>query len=153
MKLTINPKTPVKNEKTSIMIYLVGINTGIPTLGAKIKITITNNEKNFYYKANSGEKPGEYRSIIAFPSSGTWNIKIEIEHLNEFDTREYTIHVTESAPEHRSVMTDETRLFTHNTAATQPVPPLVLLGSVAFFILLLLGAVLIIKKTQGQSSP
>lgn len=151
MTLTVNPDMPAADEDVKIRINLKGSKAGVPVLGAKIKIVLSDFEGNrLKYKAKPKKKGGEYLSTLVFPRSGLWRMTVEVKHQNELDFRRYMINVMESVSGPRNVMTDETLLVMDKNAAYQPIPPLLVLEGYVLLILLLLTTVTIIKIFQGQ---
>lgn len=151
MKLTMYPDMPAVDEEVKIRIYLKGTSTGVPVLGAKIKIILIDSEGNrLDGKAKPGDKPGEYLGTMVFPRLGMWRMRVEVEHISELDFRKYMVHVMKSASGHRKVMTDETRLAMDKGTAHQLIPPLMVLEGYVLLILLLLATVTLIKRFQGQ---
>ena len=150
MKLMMAPGRPTQGEAVHVKLTLTGAHTGIPILGAKIALIITDTAGTTRrYSAEPGPRAGEYRSTVVFPQPGLWKMRIEIAHLNEVDAREYPIEVTAIPSAHRQALTDEVRLFQHKMARGQPVPPQVLLVSFVLFVFLLLGGILFIRNLQA----
>ncbi|RMF91077.1 MAG: hypothetical protein D6736_05740 [Nitrospinota bacterium] len=161
MKLTMQPGMPRVKEEATLRIHLQGSNAGIPVLGAKIKIVLSNDQgKQLIYTAKATEQAGEYLGTISFPQPGMWKMRVEVEHRNELDFRQYMVHVMAptpgktpapgmgTMPASARVMTDETILKMDKNAAHQPLPPQVVLGGYLLLILALLATVRVIKQRQ-----
>ncbi|HEA68852.1 hypothetical protein LCGC14_2264850 [marine sediment metagenome] len=149
MTLKIYPGMPTVSEEAKIKINLRGSNAGVPVLGAKIKIVLTDRDGNrLYFKVKPGDNGGDYLSTMDLPRPGMWKMRIEVKHQNELDFRHYMIRVISSDSGPQKVMKDETFLAMDKKDAHQPIPPLLVVEGYVFLILLLLATVSIIKRIQ-----
>ncbi|MFQ6078694.1 MAG: hypothetical protein ACE5NJ_06100 [Thermodesulfobacteriota bacterium] len=147
MKLAMAPRAPVVDKEVKLAIHLRGSKYGVPVLGARIKIVLTNDRgKTLKYTAQPQSEGGKYLGVIRFPEKGIWKMRVDIRHRNEVDFREYTVHVVDVPAGSDQVMTDETilrKMLTH-----QPIPPAIFLGGYGLVVGLLLATVTVIKRRQ-----
>lgn len=148
MKLAMDPDMPDQNEQAQVQVQLIGTKTGLPTIGAKVAIIVTDSvgtKRNFML---TNAKPGLYTGAVTFPSLGMSDMRVEIGHENELDIRHYMIHVMKPIPGYHNVLTDETVLTMDKNSVGQPIPPRLVVEGFVFLIVFLLICVSIIKKRK-----
>ncbi|MGC5327500.1 hypothetical protein [Brevibacillus sp. SYSU BS000544] len=148
MTLTMDPDMPDQNEEAEVLVKLIGTKTGLPTIGAKVGITVTDAAGNKYRYSLTSTKPGHYSGNVMFPSLGMSDMRVEIGHENELDLRHYMIHVMKPIPGYDNVLKDESILAMDKNALGQPIPPRLVVEGYLFLIILLLISVSIIKKRR-----
>lgn len=148
MKLTMGPDMPDQNEEAQVSVQLIGTKSGLPTIGAKVGIIVTDEKGNKRNFTLTSDKPGHYSGKVAFTSLGMSDMRVEIGHENELDIRHYMIHVMKPIAGYHNVLKDESILKMDKNAVGQAIPPRLVVEGYLFLIILLLISVSIIKKRK-----